>query len=199
MKKVKRWLGIILGIWTILTWLPDALEKYEATVKYGKWLYTHTGDGHISAWLWKIVVPLIGLGLILSDPVERLLYRVTDRRRLSPRSPMERLEDRDLYERGKNWLEKRLSDRKMRAGRAFLFGSVVYDHFPTRDVDVLVVIRGGSDRASARAAQRIKDLRKEFSDAFSHELHVQLFLAREEEGLRKFLSRLSKYEQLRLR
>lgn len=199
MKKIKKWLGRIIGIWTILAWLPDALEKCEATVKYGKWLYMHIGGGHISVWLWKIVVPLIGLGIILSDPIQKLVYWLVERSRGGPSSPMEKLEDRALYERSKAWLEKHLADKKLEVESAILFGSVVHNHFPTTDVDVLVVLKNASDKASARAGQRVKDLRKEFLKTFNHRLDVQLFLSKEEEGLKEFLSKLNKYEWLTLR
>ncbi len=112
---------------------------------------------------------------------------------------MEKMEDRDLYERSKDWLEKHLSDKNMGVHTAYLFGSVIYNHFPTRDVDVLVVLKKASDRTSARAGQRVKDLRNDFLKTFGHTLDVQLFLSREEEGLKKFLSKLNKYERLRLR
>lgn len=199
MGKLKKCVGRTLAVWGIVTWLPDALEKYDATVKYGKWLYVHIGDGHVSGLLWRVVVPLIGLGIIFSDTIQQLLFWVSERSKGKPLSPMEKLEGRALYEQSKAWLEKRLSEKRMKAESAFLFGSVIHDHFPTTDVDVLVVLQKASDGASARAGQRIKDLRKGFLKRFGHTLDVQLFLSREEGGVKTFLCKLNKYEKLTLK
>lgn len=122
------------------------------------------------------------------------------RRPLPKPSPtIEQIGDQELYKQSAQWLIKRLSDRKMRVDRAILFGSIVYDHFPTSDVDLIVVIKQMSYRKSGAAGKEVKKLKAEFKERFNHALHLQFYLASEQDRLTKFLSGLGKYEELKLR
>jgi predicted nucleotidyltransferase len=129
-----------------------------------------------------------------------ILLEVKRRPLPEPPPPFEKLEDEDLHRQAANWLTARLSDKKLGVNRAILFGSVVYDHFPTSDVDVIVFLKPSSDRRVSSAGRRIKaEIGQQFKQRFNHSLHAQLYDASEEVRLTKFLSKLGKYEELTLR
>jgi predicted nucleotidyltransferase len=196
MSKLKKLAGAILMAWAIVRYIPDTLESFEATARYGRWLYSHLGSLLIANWFQNSVVLLIGAGLIFSDTIQASVFRLSQEKAGKSRPPIEKLEDQALYERAKSWLQKRLSNKNMKVERAIIFGSVIYEHVPTTDVDVIVILRQMSDKASARSGQKIKSLGKEFFERFGHELHVQLFLTREQERIDAFLAKLNKYEEL---
>jgi hypothetical protein len=197
MSKLKKLAGAILMAWAIVRFVPDTLESFEATAKYGRWLYSHLGSLLIANnWSQNLVILVIGAGLIFSDRIQASVFGPSQEKAGKSRPPIEKLEDQALYEQARSWLRKRLSNRRMKVERAIVFGSVIYEHVPTTDVDVIVILRQMSDKASARSGQKIKSLGKEFFERFGHELHVQLFLAREQARIDAFLAKLNKYEEL---
>jgi predicted nucleotidyltransferase len=110
------------------------------------------------------------------------------------------LEDIELHDQASRWLSGWLSSEDLRVQRAVLFGSVVHEHYPTSDVDVIVLSKPITGRTAKSVGRRIKsEMRREFKLRFGHPLHVQLFLAGEKERFDAFLSRLDKYEELPLR
>ena len=113
--------------------------------------------------------------------------------------PREKLDDRDLHDRAKSWLESRLSANQL-VDEAFLFGSIVHDHYATSDVDVIVVFKSAREKQIGNAGRELKErVAREFKQNFDHPLHFQLFSADESSRKRKFLTDTGKYEALTLR
>ena len=141
-----------------------------------------------------VVDALFGLVAVLC--VHLLLKRV----RLAPPPPtFAELNDTDLHEHARKWLEHQLSNKKLRAAEAFLFGSVVHTHYATSDVDVVVYLGTSKDREIAKAGRLIKDnVARDFQRTFGHRLHVQLFSPQEKESKERFLSDAGKVEEIKL-
>lgn len=147
---------------------------------------------HFSPLWVTLPIAAVALGLII--------YEVKQRPLPKPPPSLEELEDEDLLKQAARWLIARLSDGKLGVRRAILFGSVVHDHFPTSDVDVIVFFKATSDRAVAKAGRKIKaEIGQQFKQRFNHPLHAQLFHANEEMRFSNFVSKLGKYEELPLR
>ena len=109
------------------------------------------------------------------------------------------LEDRHFHDMASRWLSRKLSDSKLCVERAILFGSVVHDHFPTSDVDVIIFAKPMSDKKARRMGRKIKtELCRDFNQTHNHPLHVQLYGASEKGRFEKFLSRQGRWEELRL-
>jgi predicted nucleotidyltransferase len=176
-----QWLA---GIWALYSSEPLAKFLPEELGKKG------LAMPHFSPFWVTTPIAAVGLGFII--------YQVKQRP-LPPPPTLEKLEDEDLHRQAANWLMARLSDRKLGVSRAILFGSVVYDHFPSSDVDVIVLFKAISDKKVGSAGRRIKaEIGRQFKQRFDHPLHAQLYHASEEARFSKFLSKLEKYEELPL-
>jgi predicted nucleotidyltransferase len=110
------------------------------------------------------------------------------------------LEDEELRQRASRWISTWLSDTGLCVRRAFLFGSVVHDHYPTSDVDVIVLSGPMSEMKAMRVGRKIRtEMRRQFKLRFGHPLHVQLFHATETVRFEEFLSRLGTFQELPIR
>jgi predicted nucleotidyltransferase len=114
--------------------------------------------------------------------------------------PGHRLDDDSLHDAVPNWIRKWVDRNKIKLQRAMLFGSIVHEHYPTSDVDVIFFSEPVSKRQATVMGRKIKTgMRDEFQRRFGHRLHVQLFLHTEAEGLKEFLAGLSKYEDIQIK
>jgi predicted nucleotidyltransferase len=88
------------------------------------------------------------------------------------------------------WLIATLSDSTLRIDLAFLFGSVVHDHYPTSDVDLLVEFEPTTDRKIGSIVRRVKEsVAHDFQRTFGHKLHVTFFASDEADSREAFLNR----------
>lgn len=187
---------IVAAIWDIPQWLASvwSLFSTEPLAKFVSDRLHNAGMvmPHFSPY-W-ITTPLALMMFAV------LLYRVKGRP--LPKSPptIDQLEDKELREQASKWISNWLSDRKLCIQRAVLFGSVVYDHYATSDVDVIIVAEAMTNRKAARIGRKIKnEMRRDFNVRFGHPLHVQLFDATEKDRFEQFLSRLGKFEEVPLK
>lgn len=112
--------------------------------------------------------------------------------------PLSNLAEAELRRQAVSWLAGRLEDRKLRVGSAYLFGSVLHDHYPTSDVDLAIQFEPLNERNLGRAAKRFKrQLSQDFGGTFGHPLHVTFFTADEQERRDAFLLKAGKHERLR--
>ena len=110
-----------------------------------------------------------------------------------------RLKDQKLRDLASRWLSRKLFDPDLCVERAILFGSVVHDHFPTSDVDVLILMKPVAYRKAVKSGRKIKtEVRRNFKQTFDHQLHFQFFVYDEKDRFDKFLARLRRWEELRL-
>ena len=177
-----QWLGSLWGLFSanpIVKVLSENLRKHATRMP------------HISAFWVTTPIAFVMFGAVWREVKKRPLPK--------PNPTLEQIGDQELREQSAQWLIKRLSNKKMKVERAILFGSIVHDHFPTSDVDVIVVIEQMSNRQSGIAGRKVKELRAEFKARFNHALHLQFYLASEKDRLNKFLVGLGKYEELKLR
>jgi predicted nucleotidyltransferase len=111
--------------------------------------------------------------------------------------PVERLEDEALSSQIRTWLKNRLSETRLGVAHSFLFGSIVYDHYPTSDVDLAVVLKPTTEKQITRIGREFKNkLSVEFKQTFDHPLHVSFFITDEHDRLATFLAKAGKYESL---
>jgi predicted nucleotidyltransferase len=109
------------------------------------------------------------------------------------------LKDAELHDQATKWLTGRLSNKKLRVQKAALFGSVVHDHYPTSDVDIVVLFTASSDGQITKIGRQIKGpISNEFRLKFGHSLHVQLFHPIETDRWAAFLTTAGKHEILPL-
>ena len=102
----------------------------------------------------------------------------------------------ELHERARTWLGSQMAEGKLRVDTAFLFGSILHEHYATSDVDVIVRFREMSERKIASAARKIKgSIAQDFERTFGHRLHAQFFCAHEDERFKAFIGRAGKTEQ----
>jgi hypothetical protein len=81
--------------------------------------------------------------------------------------------EREKRDQVTRWLQSVFSDKGLRIRRAFLFGSILHDHYTTSDVDLVVLFDNLSDRRITKLVRRIKGkIRLDFQNTFSHLLHV---------------------------
>lgn len=101
--------------------------------------------------------------------------------RHQPIIPSERVEQQELLERVTVWLRDNLAAYKLHIHQAFLFGSVVCDHYQTRDVDVCLVL--DPNRNQRRAGDVLRNqLAVQFKKEFGHRLHLKFCAPHEASG-----------------
>lgn len=139
-------------------------------------------------WLHRIWIPwsLVPLTLVVL-----MILAAIDAKAilLEPLPSIEQIKDQDLYMQAKAWLETRLSQKHLYVAEAFLYGSIVHDHYPTSDVDVLIVYKSASDKRLKRAGQELQEMvKREFRHRFGHALHSKFLCAAESELQRDYLA-----------
>jgi hypothetical protein len=103
----------------------------------------------------------------------------------------------DKHLRVSKWLTNRFSDPHLRVRHAALFGSIVHDHYPTSDVDLVLLFNPRPNRNIAKLVRTTKgDIATTFCNTFGHRLHVTFFCAHEEDDMKKFLSGVGKHETI---
>lgn len=106
----------------------------------------------------------------------------------------------DRHHQMARWLENKLSDNLLQIDNIRLFGSVVHDHYNTSDVDVIVMFKIIPDTKIGDLVRVLKEkVASEFSETFSHNLHMTFFCAHEQNAMDDFLDRAGKYETLRMK
>jgi predicted nucleotidyltransferase len=146
-------------------------------------------------------VTLFGGGSVVGAALV-LLYGFL-RKKEKPRAiTVEQLKDQQISIAMFKWICKWLSNDELKVKHAILFGSMVHDHYPTSDVDLLLLFLPMEDNTFSRISRAVKqDIRQDFSKVFGplHPLHVQILHASEEaKGLPEFLSKAGRYESLEL-
>jgi hypothetical protein len=190
--------GLAIIVWLIGWYVGQLVQNtaYDATTK---WL-TKRSDlamrvlHFIAAHWWWIPWGLVPLTIIAI-----LAWTAADARKAARNRmiPVEHLEDRDLHDQAKAWLKYRLSDKALGIKEAFLFGSVIHDHYPTSDVDLGVVLQRVPDKRLARIGRDLKGkLATDFKHTFGHSLHISFFVVDEGTRLADFLAKAGEHEPL---
>lgn len=92
-------------------------------------------------------------------------------------TPITNLTEQSLHERAKKWLSAHATqNKKLGIERAYLFGSILQYHYPTSDVDLLIVYKPMANRSIARLARYVKRrIATDFKLTFGHRLHVTFY------------------------
>jgi hypothetical protein len=118
----------------------------------------------------------------------RKLYLTTHRQ---PVPNLDQVRERELLQTVSSWLVNRLADRGLRIDQAFLFGSVIHDHYPTADVDLALVLKSNANR---RAPDRLRNtVAVEFKQKFNRRLHLKFCVLDEIED---FLIRAGDHQEI---
>ena len=148
----------------------------------GAWIAIYFGlysaSQRPAAYEATLLTGTVGFAFYASWAVGRESLTIVQERRRRPIPTMEQVRERELLETITSWLEQGLSDRKLHIQRAFLFGSVIHDHYSTNDVDLAVVLHSKANKQ--RAGDRLRNtLAVEFKRRFGHRLHLKFCNANE--------------------
>ncbi len=100
----------------------------------------------------------------------------------------------NLTESMKAWLSSSFGDIPVK--RAAFFGSVV-NHYPVRDVDLMLVLSLSPDRSAVRRVRhQLESASRDFLQVFGHPLHYQLFFDEETQALETFTKNAGRLEDL---
>lgn len=128
-----------------------------------------------------------------------ILRREAQALRRQPLPPPSQLQKQELRRDVIAWLETQLAWKKAHIGRVFLYGSIVHDHYPSTDVDVVIVFMPAWERTIRRAAKYLHEqIRPAFRQRFGMPLHPQFYLASEELALSGYLERAGKFQEVSL-
>jgi predicted nucleotidyltransferase len=105
--------------------------------------------------------------------------------------------EKDVRDRIVKWLASASAQQKPYVNQAFLFGSVVHDHYPLSDVDLIIEFKPVSDRRLEKLARKIKGkISEEFERTFQHKLHVTFFCSDETAQRDRFLNKAGKHSSV---
>ena len=146
---------------------------------------------------WAVGAPLVAgaVALVGTYLVVNLVEAIINFARSGPRLRIE--EDRrrqDSFIVGAEdstmtaWLRQQLAKPEFHILFAAAFGSVTQT-YTTRDVDVVVQLKPGSDHRIRMTGLQIKGLGRSFKAEFHLPLHLQLFLSAESNALSQFVIR----------
>ena len=164
----------------------------------GAWLSVYFGLIPITekraAYEVVLLTGVIALAFYIFVTAVRLFLQDRKEARRQPVDP-EKIKERTLLADVQNWLAIELSARRLQVSSAFLFGSVVHDHYPTNDVDLVIVLKSGVNKS--RAGTRLRnDLAVRFKQTFNYPLHLEWKTPDELGG---FLNRAGKSEPIILK
>lgn len=169
---VGAWLSVYFGLLPV----TEKRAEYEAVMLTG-----------------VIALALYVLATVVRESMRMFLQARREARR-QPIDP-EQMKERTLLVDIQNWLAGELSARKLHISNAFLFGSVVHDHYSTSDVDLVIVLESGTNKSRAGARLR-NDLAVRFKGTFNYPLHLEFKTVDELDG---FLERAGKSEPIILK
>lgn len=162
----------------------------------GTWLAVHLGlfkplDKH-AAYEATLLTAVFAFALYLALTVVRVLRAALHETQRQPVPTSGQVHERELFDAVHRWLERELSDTKLHIQQAFLFGSILHDHYATSGVDLIVVLHPKSN--NRRAGDRLRNrIAPHFKKHFGHRLHLEF---KSETELSGFLSRAGEHEQL---
>lgn len=126
-----------------------------------------------------------------------VLRREAEAERRRPLRPPSQLQKQELRREVIAWLESHLAARHAHVGRVFLYGSIVHDHYPSADVDVVILFRPRWEWTVRRGAIYLHEkIRSAFRQRFGIPLHPKFFLASEEALLAGYLERAGKSQEV---
>jgi predicted nucleotidyltransferase len=182
-----------------ILWLARIFEEGEIFEGGRNWLATHSDVAmrllHFIAahWWWVpwAFVPVTVMAILVWAAVD------ADRENRGKLVPLETLTEQALREAVTKWLSDRFADFGIE--KAFLFGSVMHDHYATSDVDVVVVYREMTERQLAKTGRNLKTkVASEFERTFRHPLHFTLIAAQEAVLLQKFLRDAGRHQPVKI-
>jgi predicted nucleotidyltransferase len=189
------WSGLVFFI----LWLARVFEEGEVFEGARNWLAarfdTATRFLHFIAahWWWIpwAFVPVTVMAVLLWAAVD------ADKENRRKLVPIETTTERALRAAVTKWLSHRFADFGIE--KAFLFGSVMHDHYATSDVDVVVVYREMTERQLAKTGRDLKTkVASEFERTFGHALHLTLIAAQEAVLLEKFLRDAGRHQPVKM-
>jgi predicted nucleotidyltransferase len=141
--------------------------------------------------LWPLLL-LLGIGLIWWD-----MWRRSTANARAQISQQEGDAEQDSRDRIVKWLRHICTQPAHCVSQAFLFGSVVHDHFPTSDVDLIIQFKPINNRRLKNLVRTIKGrISEDFERTFRHKLHVTFFCSDEAAQLDQFLVKAGKHEAI---
>ena len=192
---------VFLVSWPVLSVAFSKIFSETAWSAFSDWIIRKLGfaeGADVIAALAGIAIPLLVSAALLTT-----VYFVGFRKGKGGIEPQpvkivasHSWDQHELHERARTWLGSQMAEGKLRVDTAFLFGSILHEHYATSDVDVIVRFREMSERKIASAARKIKgSIAQDFERTFGHRLHAQFFCAHEDERFKAFIGRAGKTEQ----
>jgi predicted nucleotidyltransferase len=138
---------------------------------------------YVPSFAWSILLPVSGVCLIWWD-----IRNQSQNQFAAYAKSLERLSENERTYAIEKWLANSFSDKRLSIKRAYLFGSIVHDHYQTSDVDLVAEFLALKDSRIRRNVRDVKDvIAKDFFNTFGHPLHVTFFCSDEDEQRRAFL------------
>ena len=181
------------GIWSLGVRVIDAVGRADT-------LGLLTPDSFAAKGLaWLLSTPAWvpgGCAIFLSLVVAVAVTIDIRRGRNVAAKPEKRWDQRELHDRAAAWLRSHMSSPNLKVRAAFLFGSIMHEHYETSDVDVIVRFGEMSERQLKKAATKIKaDIARDFERTFGHRLHATFFCSHENSRMDEFMARAGKTEK----
>ena len=202
-KKHWPWLAAILlwaaPIWNFLIWLLDLRSRIDALAG----TYREVGGAHAIAgyilnpppWL-NLPAIFFGVVLIWWDLRRNQNRQETERFNVQ-QAEIKTATEKEKYEAVAKWLKSVISKREYCVHQAFLFGSIVHEHYPTSDVDLIVQFTTLRDSKLSSIVQKLKGgIARDFKATFQHELHVTFFCSNETNQQDRFLRKAGNYQRI---
>lgn len=188
----RRWPSVLGGTLQIAVWAKPA---YSLAISLLDWRGRADAAAEFRQMLEAITLPpvwlgwpafIVGLALIYWDMQRQLPRLVIAREKQSYQA----LTESALRERVSTWLPESISAHKLVVSNLWLFGSVLRDHYPTSDVDLVVELPPLPAHRIAACVRKIRGLvTQDFERTFGHKLHVTFFCANEVEERDNFLAK----------
>ena len=97
--------------------------------------------------------------------------------------------EKDKLDKVSKWLKSTLYAPDYCISQAFLFGSIVHEHYPTSDVDLIVEFKALTYSKLKSISRKLKtEVAKKFETTFGHKLHITFFCSNEPNQRDTFLS-----------
>ena len=103
---------------------------------------------------------------------------------------------RNLRAKIVKWLASFAEERTLYINKAFLFGSIVHDHYPTSDVDLIIEFKLSlmTDWRLGTILEIKGKIANDFERTFGHKLHITFFCSNEGAQRDRFLKKAGKFE-----
>lgn len=180
--------------WDQAVLLVVALAGAYLSIYFGLTPTTEKRAAYEAVFLTGLIALALYIGLTVARELAVAFWKARREAQRQPIASEDQIRERNFLRDVRAWLGTELSGGRLHIARAFLFGSVVHDHYATGDIDLIVVLQSNANKS--RAGERLRnDVAVRFKQKFNHRLHLEF---KTEDELRGFLARAGKSEEIQI-